>query len=212
MGCPQIQKKTIKVSTWPTPTTVLEVQKFLGLASYYWRFIKNYATISSPLHKLTERSRQFKWTDECAQAFSGLKHKLTNAPILSFPDFTKPFLLDTDASHSGTGAVLSQEIDGQEKVIAYASRTLSKSEKKYCVTRKELLALVTFIRHFRPYLLGRKFTLRTDHSSLKWLQQLKEPEGQMARWLGGSAQSKYCKSDSYCHIQCTFVVYSCLCA
>jgi len=176
-------EKTVRVSTWPTPTTALEVQKFLGLASYYRRFVKNYATISSPLHKLTERGRQFKWTDECAQAFSELKHKLTNAPILSFPDFTKPFLLDTDASNSGTGAVLSQEIDGQEKVIAYASRTLGKSEKKYCVTRKELLAMVTFIRHFRPYLLGRKFTLRTDHSSLKWLQQLKEPEGQMARWL-----------------------------
>jgi len=156
------------------------VQKFLGLASYYQRFVKNYVAISSPLHKLTERGRQFKWTDECAQDFCELKHKLTNAPILAFPDFTKPFLLNTDASLLGIDAVLSKEIDGQEKVIAYASRTLSKSERKYCVTRKELL---TVIRRFRPYLLGRKFTLRTDHSSLKWLQQLKEPEGQMARWL-----------------------------
>jgi len=112
-----------------------------------------------------------------------LKHKLTHAPVLSFPDFTRPFILDTDASNSGIGAVLSQIINGQETVIAYASRTLSKAERKYYVTRKELLAMVYFINHFRSYLLGRKFTLRRDHSSLTWLQTLKEPEGQLARWL-----------------------------
>ena len=175
--------KTSKVSNWSTPTTISEVQKFLGLASYYRRFVKNYATIASPLHKLTERGRQFHWTSECAAAFASLKQRLINASILAFPDFTQPFLVDTDASHSGIGAVLSQIVDGKEKVIAYASRTLSKAERKYCVTRKELLAMVTFIRHFRPYLLGRHFTLRTDHSALKWLQTLKEPEGQLARWL-----------------------------
>ena len=144
--------------------------------------MKNYATIASPLHKLTERGRQFNWTSECAAAFASLKQKLINAPILAFPDFTQPFLLDTDASHSGIGAVLSQVVAGKEKVIAYASRTLSKAERKYCVTRKELLAMVTFIRHFRPYLLGRQFTLRTDHSALKWLQTLREPEGQLQEY------------------------------
>ena len=112
-----------------------------------------------------------------------LKHKLTHAPVLSFPDFAIPFVLDTDASHCGIGTVQSQIIDGKETVIAYASRTLSKAEWKYCVTRKELLAMVHFIHHFQPYLLGRRFTLRTDHSSLIWLQTLKEPEGQLARWL-----------------------------
>ena len=176
-------EKTNRVSNWPTPTTALEVQKFLGLASYYRRFVKNYATIASPLHKLTERGRQFSWSNECAAAFATLKQRLVNAPVLAFPDFTQPFVLDTDASHCGIGAVLSQIIDGQEKVVAYASRTLSKAERKYCVTRKELLAMVIFIHHFRPYLLGRTFTLRTDHSALKWLQTLKEPEGQLARWL-----------------------------
>lgn len=168
--------KTSKVPNWPTPTTISEVQKFLGLASYHRRFVKNYATIASPLHKLTERGRQFNWTSECAAAFASLKQKLINAPILAFPDFTQPFLVDTDASHSGTGAVLSQIVAGKEKVTAYASRTLSKAERKYCVTRKELLTMVTFIRHFRPYLLGRHFTLRTDHSALKWLQTFKTPE------------------------------------
>eukprot|EP00731_Ephydatia_muelleri_P035288 Em0112g3a len=101
----------------------------------------------------------------------------------SHTDFSKTFLLDTDACETGIGAVLSQEHDGLERVVAYASRTLSKAERKYCVTRKELLAVVTFMRHFRPYLLGHHFILRTDHSSLQWIYSMKEPEGQLARWL-----------------------------
>ena len=106
-----------------------------------------------------------------------------STPILAFPDCSKPFLLDTDASDVGIGAVLSQVQDGTERVIAYASRVLSKPERQYCVTRRELLAVVVFIQHFRPYLLGNTFTLRTDHGSLKWLQNFKNPEGQLARWL-----------------------------
>ena len=103
------------------------------------------------------------------------------APILAHPDFTKPFILDMDASNHAIGAVLSQKVGNKEKVIAYASRTLSKSERKYCVTRKELLALVYFVKYFRHYLYGQKFTARTDHASLRWLT--KNPEGQVARWL-----------------------------
>ena len=108
---------------------------------------------------------------------------LITAPILTCPDFTKPFILDTDASNHAIGAVLSQKVGDKERVIAYASRTLSKSERKYCVTRKELLALVYFVRYFRHYLYGRKFTARTDHGSLRWLMNFKNPEGQVARWL-----------------------------
>lgn len=175
--------KTEKVSSWPTPTSMQEVQQFLGLASYYRRFIRNFACIAKPLHLLTERGRPFKWSEECATAFAELKSRLVSAPILAFPDHSLPFTLDTDASHVGIGAVLSQVQDGQERVVAYASRTLSKAERRYCVTRKELLAVVSFIQHFRHHLLGRHFRLRTDHGSLRWLQQFKEPEGQLARWL-----------------------------
>ena len=106
-----------------------------------------------------------------------------SSPILALPDFSLDFVLDTDASGDGLGAVLSQVSNGEERVLAYASRALSRTERKYCATRREMLALVWAARHFRPYLYGKKFTLRTDHNSLKWLHNFKEPEGQVARWL-----------------------------
>ena len=108
---------------------------------------------------------------------------MVSAPILASPDFSKSFILDTDASDGSIGAILSQNVDGVERVCAYASRTLSKSERKYCVTRKELLAVVHFVKYFRHYLYGRRFLIRTDHSSLRWLMQFKNPENQIARWL-----------------------------
>ena len=176
--------KISKVAHWPEPTTTKEVQKFLGFASYYRRFIQGFAHMARPLHRLTEQNYHFKWTTECRQAFEELKAKFTTAPVLAYPDYSRPFILDTDASDSGIGAVLSQYDDnGQECVVAYASRMLSKAERRYCVTLRELLAVVVFTQQFRPYLLGRKFTLRTDHGSLTWLQSFKEPEGQLARWL-----------------------------
>ena len=103
---------------------------------------------------------------------------------MALPDWSQEFILDTDASDTGIGAVLSQlHSDGTEHVISYASRILTKSERNYCVTRKELLAVVYFLQHFRQYLLSDHFTLRTDHGALTWLQKFKEPEGQLARWL-----------------------------
>ena len=109
---------------------------------------------------------------------------LISPPVLSYPDYSRRFILDTDASDVGIGAVLSQvREDRSEGVVAYASRSLSRPERRYCVTRKELLAVVEFVHHFRQYLLGREFTLRTDHGSLVWVRNFKEPEGQLARWL-----------------------------
>jgi len=105
----------------PTPTPVKEIQQFLGLASYYRRFIKNFATIASPLHKLFENKTQFRWTKECQVAFDCLSHHLVSAPILTLPDWSKPFILDTDTSDTGIGAVLSQIHDNKEHVVAYAS-------------------------------------------------------------------------------------------
>ncbi|XP_038064778.1 uncharacterized protein LOC119735148 [Patiria miniata] len=175
--------KTRQIEEWPVPRNIQEVRSFLGLASYYRRFVASFAEIARPLHKLTEKDKDFRWTHDCQLAFEQLKQRLTSALVLAYPKLDPEFILDTDASNSGIGAVLSQLQDGQERVIAYASRALSKPERNYCVTRKELLAVVHFIKHFRPYLYGCRFLLRTDHGSLRWLFNFKEPEGQVARWL-----------------------------
>ncbi|GFT96771.1 retrovirus-related Pol polyprotein from transposon 412 [Trichonephila clavipes] len=115
--------------------------------------------------------------------YRNLKEALTSSPILIYPQPDKPFILDTDASNESVGAVLSQEIDGQERVVAYWSKCLSKPERNYCVTRKELLAIVKAIEHFHHYLYGQKFLLRTDHASLTWLMNFRNTEGQVARWI-----------------------------
>ncbi|KAG5886026.1 hypothetical protein JTB14_023667 [Gonioctena quinquepunctata] len=112
-----------------------------------------------------------------------LKGALINAPILSYPLPKGKFILDTDASNVGLGAVLSQIQEGQERVIGYFSKTLSKPKRNYCVTRRELLAVVKGVEHFYKYVYGRRFLLRTDHAALKWLLQFKNPEGQVARWI-----------------------------
>ncbi|KAL7844430.1 hypothetical protein SRHO_G00229690 [Serrasalmus rhombeus] len=148
--------KVQSVRHWPTPRDVSELRSFLGLASYYRRFIQGFADIAAPLHRLTEKGAAFQWTDRADKA---------------------------DASGCGIGAVLSQVQGGQERVIAYYSRALSKQERNYCVTRRELLAVVSGLRHFRHCLYGTPFVLRTDHASLTWLMQFKEPEGQVARWI-----------------------------
>lgn len=129
------QKVSI-ISKWPVPMNASEVRSFVGICSYNRRFIKGFSSIAKSLFKLTEKGREFKWSNECQAAFEQLKRCLTTAPILCHPDFSLPFVVDTDSSQSGLGAVLSQEIDGKLRVIAYASRTLSKSERRYCVTRK----------------------------------------------------------------------------
>jgi hypothetical protein len=113
-----------------------------------------------------------------------LKQLLTSTPILTYPNLDGEFCLDTDASDSAIGAVLSQKReDSEERVIAYFSQTLTRSERNYCVTRKELLAVVKAIEHFNYYLYGQKFRVRTDHSALQWLMNFKEPQGQVARWI-----------------------------
>ena len=99
---------------------------------------------------------------------------LTEAPVMAYPDPKAVFVLDTDASQDGIGAVLSQIINGQEKVISYGSRVLSKPERQYCITRRELLAVIHFVKYFRHYLVGKEFILRTDHASLRWIRSFKE--------------------------------------
>jgi transposase InsO family protein len=175
--------KVEAVKNWPTPRCVTDIRAFLGLASYYRRFVKGFATIASPLTRLTDVGASWQWTDVHQQAFDRLKDVLATAPVLAFPVPDAEYVLDTDASLTAVGAVLSQIVNGQELVLSYASKALSSSERNYCVTRRELLAVVMFCKQFRPYLYGRRFTVRTDHSSLQWLLNFRQPEGQLARWM-----------------------------
>ena len=168
---------------WPTPKDVSDVRSALGLFCYYKRFIQGYSTLARPLIKLTEKNVPFVWGEEQEEAWITLKKKMLEAPILAYPDPEENFILDTDASGYGVGAVLSQIQDGKERVIAFGSRTLTKEERRYCTTRRELLAVVYFLKHYRHYLFGKRFLLRTDHGSLRFLLNFKDPQGQMARWL-----------------------------
>ena len=179
------------VQKFPAPRSQTEVKSFLGLASYYRRFVPKFANIARPLHKTSETSTKFAWTPEAQDAFESLKLKVTSTPILAFPCLKEPFILYTDASQFAMGAVLAQVQDGRERAICYASKSLSKSQTKYSDTRRELLALVTFTRHFRHYLLVQKFTIVTDHSALQWLHSFKDPDGITARWLEKLAPFDY---------------------
>ena len=183
--------KVESVSKWPTPTSKTQVRSFLGLASYYRKYIRGFAHIAHPLNRLTDKKSEFRWSDQCQEAFDKLKVLLTKAPILAHPLDEGEYLLDTDASGVGIGGVLSQIQDDTERVIAYSSRSLNTAERNYCVTRRELWAVVYHVKHFRCYLYGRHFTIRTDHGSLRWLHRFKEPEGQLARWLDVLAEYDY---------------------
>ena len=126
---------------------------------------------------------KFDWGEEEEDSFQKLKEAITEAPLLVYPQEGGEFVLDTDASDKAIGAVLSQVQDGKERVVAYGSFVLSTAQRNYCVTRRELLAIVVFTKHFRHYLLGSKFKVRTDHNSLIWLMRFKNNEGQLARWI-----------------------------
>ena len=173
----------VKVKKWPVPTSVKEVEKFLGFANYHREHMKDYASVTRVLYQLTGSRAVFKWHEEHQEAFEATKQRLISAPILSYPNAEDVFVLDTDASGHAIGAVLSQIQNDCEKVICYGSYILTPEQRKYCVTRRELLAVVRFTRQFRHYLLGRKFLLRTDHNSLTWLLRFKHIEGQLARWI-----------------------------
>jgi transposase InsO family protein len=175
--------KISAVDSWPTPKTVKDLRSFLGLASYYRRFVKDFSDLAAPLHQLTSTLVPFEWLDIHDKAFGDLKTRLVTAPVLAFPDFRKQFRLDTDASGVGVGAILTQVIDGRERVIAYASRTLNKQEKHYPITEKECLALVFGVKVFRPYLYGRSFSILSDHDPLCYLRKNKDLSGRLMRWL-----------------------------
>lgn len=171
------------VRDFPVPRAVQDVRRFLGLASYYRRFIPGFAQIARPLHSLTCKDTRFVWSSECKQAFEVLKQKLTTSPVLAYPNFDRDFVLETDASVQGIGAVLGQYQDDHKlHPVAYASRALSAAEKHYGITELETLAVVWAISHFHHYLYGHTVTVFTDHTAVKAVLETANPTAKHARW------------------------------
>lgn len=177
-------QKTAAIFNFPTPSCVKELQSFLGLVSYYRRFVLGMATVAEPLYRLFKGNTPWVWGDVEAAAMDSLKTTLTTSPLMRLPDFDRPFTLCTDASQVGLGAVLSQVTDdGVDHPVYYASRTLNSSERNYHTTERECLAVKWACDQFRPYLLGRRFTVFTDHAALRWLFTVRDPKSKLVRWI-----------------------------
>lgn len=174
--------KVSSVLNYALPTTAKEVRRFLGMASWYRRFLPNFATITSAISDTLKGKNKFIWTEKANDAFLKLKSMLVAPPVLANPDFSRQFCIQTDASDTGIGAVLTQGELDDERVISYYSQKLSDAQKKYHTTEKECLAVIMAIEKFRPYIEGSSFKVITDHASLLWLNNLKDPTGRLGRW------------------------------
>jgi hypothetical protein len=173
--------KITTVMNYPKPTDKDSVKRFVAFANYYRKFIQNFASIAFPLNSLTRKKCNFIWTDECENSFIELKKKLISPPILQYPDFSKKFIITVDASKYGTGAILSQIHDNEDLPISYGSKKFTKGESNKPTIEQELIAIHFAIRHFRPYVFGTEFLVRSDHRPLIYLFGLKDPSSKLTR-------------------------------
>ncbi len=179
------EAKYLAVRAAPRPGTKTQVRAFLGLAGYYRCFIPNFSSLAAPLTDLTSKGQPERvvWTPDTEEAFQRIKSALTEEPVLRAPDFSCPFLLQTDASETGLGAVLSQVQEGEEHPVLFISRKLTPAEKNYATVEKEALVIKWAVLELRYYLLGRKFTLLTDHAPLQWMARAKDTNARVTRWF-----------------------------
>lgn len=182
------------VLNMPAPTTVRQVRRFTGMVNYYSRFIEGLATMLAPLYKLTSgKNRKVVWTEECHAAFEEAKRVLSSYPVLAYPRFeaAEKFILTTDGSGDGAGAVLSQVQDGVERPLGYASISFNKAQRRYSATDRELAALRFGVRHFKPYLFGREYIVRVDHQALLYLEHMKHVDDRLLRTIEDLNVGKY---------------------
>ena len=179
-------EKVVPVLEYPTPHNIKQLGRFLGMVGWYARFIRNESSIKIPLVKLLCKRIEWQWGEDQEEAFETLKRALIMTPVLARPDFNgasktgKPLMVQCDASNFAIGTVLMKEGEDGEHPIVYINRVLTPAEKNYSTT--ECLAMSWAIKKLRPYLEGYQFTVITDHSALKWLYNIKEPSGHLARW------------------------------
>jgi hypothetical protein len=178
--------KVAAMTSYRRPNTTTEIKRFVGLCSWYRRFIADFSTLIAPINELLkgrQKRQKIHWLAAAETSFRKIKEALSSAPVLISPDFTKPFVVQCDASDVGIGGVLTQEIQGEEKIVCFASRTLNRAERNYSVTERECLAVIFCVEKFRPYVEGTKFTVIMDHHSLLYLFRMKTPTGRLARWI-----------------------------
>ena len=167
VGIHPLPSKLEAIVKAPPPTNVQQLRSFLGLLNYYSKFVRNLASVIHPLNQLLQHNVRWKWSTECSNAFELAKKELVSSKLLAHYDPELPIKMAADASAYGVGAViLHVYLNGNEKPIAFASRTLSKSERNYAQLEKEALALIFGVKQFHQYLYGRQFTLVTDHRPL----------------------------------------------
>lgn len=176
--------KVEAIHSFPVPTTKRKVKSFLGLVGWYRKFVPHFADRSVALNDLTKASapNKVRWTEECDRAFQDLKDAVCTQSVLHSPDFDKPFTLQTDASGVGLGAVLLQEVEGENRPVVFLSRKLLDRERRYSTVEKECLAMKWAIDTLRYYLLGRHFFLETDHRALQWLHRMRDANMRIAGW------------------------------
>ena len=191
-------KKVKAIKNWPIPVSVMDVRSFLGFTNHYRRFIKGYAQIAKPLYKLISgknsklKKKTIEWNLNCDLAFKELKDLCSNTPVLAYADYTKKFMLHTDASKLGLGAMLYQEQDNEKRVIAYASRTLSSSERNYPAHKLEFLALKWAVTdQFHEYLYGGEFEVYTDNNPLTYILTMAKLDATGQRWVARLADYNF---------------------
>ena len=179
-----VKEKVENIQKADRPTNKKSLRSFLGMCGYYQKFIPHYATITSPLTDLTKKNQpnNFSWEEQHERAFKTLKNKLSREPILSLPDLEKEFILQTDASNTGVGAVLLQDYEGVKRPVAFASKKLQPAEQNMSTIEKECYAVVWGISKFSSYLYGKSFILETDHQPLNHLQIAKQHNPKLMRW------------------------------
>lgn len=169
------------VLNYPTPQNADQTKRFVAFCNYYRRFIPNFAEHSRHLSRLCRKHVPFVWTNECKTAFQYLKNCLLSPNILQYPNFQKQFCITTDASKYACGAVLSQEYKGKQLPVAYASRAFTKGESNKSTIEQELAAIHWAITHFKPYIYGKKFLVKSDHRPLSYLFSMKNPSSKLIR-------------------------------
>lgn len=170
------------IQNYKEPKSVSQVRSFLGLASWFRKFIDNYSDIAAPLINLTEKNVEFQWNSEQKLSFESLKNVLATAPVLAYPNYDLPFSIETKSSDIGVCAILSQIHDNQSKPISFMSAKLNEAQMKFHPIERECFAVILALERFRPYIDGSQIHVTTSHNSLLWLKGCRDPTGRIARW------------------------------